>query len=299
MSVATAAGGVSSSASSATSKPKTIILDIYGNLVRHQLGSWAATSTLITLLSDLGLDSQSVRSAVSRMKRRGLLVNDRRDGRSGYSLSEEATRLINDGDRRIFQAMEPAAVRDGWVLVVFSVPESERAKRHLIRSRLEWLGFGNPAPGVWIAPRRLLADSEAVIQRLGLDTYVHVYEAHYRGFAELRRMVELAWDLEGLEMMYEAFVAEQRPVLERWSSAARRDDRQSFIDYLTAIHQWRKFPFLDPGLPVEVLPKRWAGRAAAELFAGLARLLEAPAVRYMKRVAAKGLSESNAAVSAS
>ena len=34
------------------------------------------------------------------------------------------------------------------------------------------------------------------------------------------------------------------------------------------VHAWRKFPFLDPDLPAELLPTAWPRRQAYELFAG-------------------------------
>jgi phenylacetic acid degradation operon negative regulatory protein len=33
------------------------------------------------------------------------------------------------------------------------------------------------------------------------------------------------------------------------------------------VHAWRKFPFLDPDLPLELLPARWPRRRAHGLFA--------------------------------
>ena len=35
------------------------------------------------------------------------------------------------------------------------------------------------------------------------------------------------------------------------------------------VHAWRRFPFLDPKLPAELLPERWAGARAAAVFAEL------------------------------
>jgi phenylacetic acid degradation operon negative regulatory protein len=32
------------------------------------------------------------------------------------------------------------------------------------------------------------------------------------------------------------------------------------------VHAWRKFPFLDPDLPAELLPSDWPRRQAHELF---------------------------------
>ncbi|NEE37388.1 PaaX family transcriptional regulator, partial [Streptomyces sp. SID7982] len=66
---------------------------------------------------------------------------------AGYALSPDARQLLDDGDRRIYRHPAPS-LADGWVLAVFSVPEAERSKRHVLRSRLARLGFGTAAPGV-------------------------------------------------------------------------------------------------------------------------------------------------------
>jgi phenylacetic acid degradation operon negative regulatory protein len=262
-------------------RPSSFILDIYGSFARRGLGSWIAVAHLIRLMGDLGIDEQSVRSAASRMKRRGLLETAKRGRLSGYALSEEAVRIIDEGDRRIYGSQEPADLAEGWALAVFSVPEVERRKRHLLRSRLEWLGFGNPAPGVWIAPRRLFPDAQRMIERLELTRYVHLFEASYRGFDDVGAMVARAWDLRRLDSLYQAFIADREPVVERWlDPRTAGDERQAFVDYIMAVHQWRKFPYLDPGLPAEVLPPDWAGRRAAAIFFDLVRRLEILAFRH-------------------
>ncbi len=44
----------------------------------------------------------------------------------------------------------------------------------------------------------------------------------------------------------------------RWRDAGDGlPDRDAFVDFTTLSHRWRKFPFLDPGLPVELLPPDW------------------------------------------
>ncbi len=49
------------------------------------------------------------------------------------------------------------------------------------------------------------------------------------------------------------------------------------------VHEWRKFLFTDPGLPAELLPERWPGRVAEELFQDEATRLEPGATRFVVR----------------
>ncbi|HZV48272.1 MAG TPA: PaaX family transcriptional regulator C-terminal domain-containing protein [Candidatus Dormibacteraeota bacterium] len=260
-----------------------LILDLYGLYVRR-LGGWLAVSDLVSLASRLGADDQAVRSAVSRMVRGGLLVPERRGSRRGYRLTAIADRLLEEADRRISSAVEPAELADGWVLVSFSVPESERHKRHLLRSRLTWLGFGRLSGALWIAPTRSLPTFREVVRELGFERYVDAFIAHYRGFGSPTGMVRRSWDLERLEERYRAFIREHEPVLAR--DRGQREPEACFVDYTLTVHAWRRLPHLDPGLPPELLPPGWAGRAAADLLQTIRLKLEVPATRYVEGMVA-------------
>jgi phenylacetic acid degradation operon negative regulatory protein len=47
---------------------------------------------------------------------------------------------------------------------------------------------------------------------------------------------------------------------------------------------WRRLRYLDPGLPLELLPAGWKGVAAAELFERLDTALAAPAEAHARMV---------------
>lgn len=279
---------MSTSSNSRTSQPRAFILDIYGAFARR-LGNWFAVSHLVTLLADLGVDEHAVRSAISRMKRRGLLTQSRRDGLMGYALTDIALAVLAEGDSRIYGNYEPARIDDPWALAIFSVPETQRSRRHVLRTQLTRLGFGTLAPGVWIAPARLIPETEATLRRHDLTDCVDLYEARYRNFATLQDMVERAWDLDTLDAMYKQFLADTEQVLHRWSSTeeatASRAERDAFVDYINALHQWRRLPFLDPGLPADVLPSDWAGTRARLVFLDLIDRIEPPAYRYVTQTA--------------
>jgi phenylacetic acid degradation operon negative regulatory protein len=63
----------------------------------------------------------------------------------------------------------------------------------------------------------------------------------------------------------------------RWAGTASPPGRDAFVDYVHVLTAWRRFPYLDPGLPAALLPAKWAGAAAADLFFELRRALERPA----------------------
>lgn len=77
---------------------------------------------------------------------------------------------------RGFSAPRRATLGDGWALVVFSVPETQRAKRHELRTRLAHLGFGTVAPGVWLAPGTLACVAKETLARRELAGYVDIFK---------------------------------------------------------------------------------------------------------------------------
>jgi phenylacetic acid degradation operon negative regulatory protein len=260
--------------------PRSLIVTVFGAYAR-EIGGFTAVADLIKLMADLGVDEPAVRSAISRLKRRGIVEAQRSQRAAGYRLSAQAERLFADGDRRIFD--RPAAtLDDGWVLAVFSIPEPLRHKRHALRSRLVWLGFGSAAPGVWIAPAQLGGDVRRAIEQLELTPYVSLFRADHLAFAELRRAVASWWDLDGLAQRYDEFLTTYQPMLARWQAKQDGDDLAAFTDHVDALTSWRRMPFLDPGLPSDLLPARWHGARAAELFARLHRRLSGPALGHVR-----------------
>lgn len=170
-------------------------------------------------------------------------------------------------DRRVHAAGSPAD--EGWVLAVFSVPESERQKRHLLRSRLAGLGFGTASPGVWIAPARLHEEARRTLRRLGLETYVDLFRGEHLGFVPTATAVTRWWDLPAIAREHEAFLARHAPALRAWQARPDTPAEEAYRDYLRALDSWRLLPYADPGLPAALLPPDWPGGRAAEVFHAL------------------------------
>ena len=129
-----------------SSRPQSLIITIYGAYSRS-LGGWLSASAIVSLCADLDVDEPSVRSALSRFKRRGILISKLQNGVQGYALSLEARKTFELGDARVLERRE--VPRDeGWVLVAFSIPEQKRELRYQLRSRLIRVGFAQVAGGL-------------------------------------------------------------------------------------------------------------------------------------------------------
>lgn len=251
---------------------RTVVVTFLGSVVRS-LGDWMPIGGTVDLLGEAGLDPTSVRTAVFRLKKRDWLVSEVRDGVRGYALTRQALTSLAAGDEVIWHARRQAALDDGWCVVNFSVPETERAKRHQLRSHLAALGFGNVGTAMWIAPARMRVAAEQAIAELGLTSYSAVFEGAHVGGQDLRTLVAGSWDLDGIAEGYRDFLA-------RFGTVAVDTPGDAFATYLALVDHWRKLPFRDPGLPPELLPADWPAGDALALFEGLVARLEPPALAY-------------------
>jgi phenylacetic acid degradation operon negative regulatory protein len=266
-------------------QPRALIVTIYG-LYARAVGGWLSVASLIRLMAELGADEPAVRSAISRLKQRGVVEPRREGGAAGYALSGRGREILAEGDRRIFDRPR-ARLADGWLLAAFSVPESERGRRHTLRSRLAWLGFGTVSAGLWIAPAHLAKETNEVLERYGLSGYVDLFRADYLAFGDVGEQVGRWWDLDRLEQLYQAFLDLCEPVVKRWDAKpdpGPGEAGETFADYVRALTAWRRLPFLDPGLPPELLPADWRGLRAAEAFGVLRGRLAGPASAHVLAV---------------
>lgn len=72
-------------------------------------------------------------------------------------------------------------------------------------------------------------------------------------------LVSKAWDLEEVANGYRNFIA-------KFSRQRPKSPEAVFRAQTMLVHEWRKFPFLDPDLPDGALPSNWPRARAHEVF---------------------------------
>lgn len=245
---------------------RSLLLTVLGEFVLPS-GEPVWTRALLDVLGELGVESKSARQALARTAAEGLLTSDRDGRRVRWSLTGPGHRLLSDGAARIYAFGRPATGWDGrWLVLLASVPESRRQLRHRLRTRLAWAGLGSPAPGVWVSPDPGKEPQvAAVLDELDLRGMSSSFVGRYGGIGRPADVVEQAWDLDRIEQAYQEFLDEFDPD----RSGGPAPGQGVLARQVQLVHAWRRFPFLDPELPAELLPDRWAGARAADLFTTL------------------------------
>jgi phenylacetic acid degradation operon negative regulatory protein len=251
-------------------------------------------SSLVALMSGLGIKEGAVRSTVSRLKNRGILEHVSEERPARYRLSDSVLDSFQADDKRIF-APERSRLGDPWALVVFSVPEAERSRRYELRTELSSQGFGFVAAGVAIAPARLLDQALVRLRTQGLDQYIECFRVHYGDRNRLSERVAEWWDLEALDAQYDTFITAYRQELHRWQTRPTQPPaldaegrKEAFALYIPLLTLWRRFPYRDPNIPLELLPGGWKAPQAKVLFLELHSILQGPAAEYAYEVLSAG-----------
>lgn len=261
---------------------RSLLLTVLGEFVLPRAEPvW--TQALIDVLGDLGVEAKAARQALARTAAEGLLTSDRSGRRVRWSLSEDGQRLLSRGAARIYGfSTAPPPWNGNWLVVLVSVPESRRRLRHRLRTRLAWAGLGSPATGVWLTPDPgKQAEVAEVISELELDSVTSSFVGPFGAIGRQRAVVEQAWDLDEVEQAYLEF-------LDEFAAADPATPADVLTQQIHLVHAWRRFPFLDPKLPAELLPAEWAGSRAADLFDRLHQSWQDTAAEEWLRLVARG-----------
>jgi len=242
---------------------------------------------LVAFGARLRISEVAVRSAVARLARDGW-ISARRDGnRSFYGLSARGRSLIEEGTERIY---EPRMVAwDGsWCVLTYAIPEAQRAHRDRLRRELAWLGFGALGGGAYVSPRDVAARAQALVANHGVSEFARIFTARFDGPVTAEAMVRRCWNLPAIARQYEAFIKHYAPMYRRDATLRRKralSDASAFVHRFALTHDFRRFPFIDPDLPAQLLPRGWSGTRARELFESYHALLTDGALRFFNAVA--------------
>jgi DNA-binding transcriptional regulator PaaX len=247
-------------------RPETLLLTLFGD---HVLDREIAVSTggVLAVLARLGVGEHATRATLGRMSRRGLLRTVRRGRQAFLALTEHGSVVLRDGQRRLDGDIVEHDWDGRWTLLTFSVPETRRADRHALRTRLDWLGFGMVRSGLWVSTSA--TDIAPALAELDLLEHAEVFRAETFLWTDPARIAREAWNLPEIATGYDQF-------RKRWQDNAF-DDLDDLARRVQLGAEWLQLIRRDPVLPLALLPKEWPGLPAVALFRTLRQQWALPA----------------------
>jgi phenylacetic acid degradation operon negative regulatory protein len=265
-------------------RPNSFIFTLYGDLVHRQAADGALwIGSLVRLMAPFGISEAAVRQAVSRMSRQGWLAGAKRGNRAYYAVTERGRRRIADLSPRIYG---PVIEWDGrWRLLTYTVSEKRRDRRDRLRKDLTVLGWAPLGASTWISPSDTLAQAREAAEVNNVLDDISLFSGEYRGPLSDRELIERSWNLKAIAAAYREFIARYQPRLEAEQREHSLSDEAAFVEHLWLVHDYRKFTYLDPGLPSALLPAHWPGTVAAALFRSYYAVLAPKSARFFQRAA--------------
>jgi phenylacetic acid degradation operon negative regulatory protein len=239
---------------------RSFLLTVLGEFV-HPRGTPVWTATLVAGLAALGIEEKAARQAIARSAADGVLESEKSGRRVSWHITAPGTRLLAEGTRRIYSFLTDTSPWDGnWLILSVAIPETQRQLRHKLRTRLTWLGMGSPSPGIWILPDvGKVDDVSTVIDELRLTGRAFAWTGKLASIGNPDTLIADAWSLDDVEQRYATF-------LTSFGKLRATTPLEAFQAQVRLVQAWRRFPFLDPALPQELLDHDWPGPQAAMLF---------------------------------
>ncbi len=261
--------------------PRSMLFTLWGVFIRH-FDSEIPLGAVLRLMSEFGFAGPAVRAAIGRLAEQGW-VELRRDGRSSnLSMTAQGLEIVDEAANRIYR-LRPEPWDGTWLLLTYTIPEEQRAARDQLRTDLAWWGFGTLGTGTWLSPHSLSPALAARLKSPEVAPYVDYFRATYTGPASNAALVLKGWRLEEVSGRYRQFLARFGPEFEA-ARADRLSERECFVRRCRLVHEYRKFLFVDPGLPEELLAADWPGGQAFDLFHAYDQLLAGPSAHFFYSV---------------
>ncbi|TYR75727.1 phenylacetic acid degradation operon negative regulatory protein PaaX [Rossellomorea vietnamensis] len=268
---------------------RSMIFTLYGDYIRHY-GNKIWIGSLIKLLREFGHNDQAVRAAISRMNKQGWVQSEKQGNKSYYSLTERGLKRMEEAAQRIFK-LQTEKWDGQWRILMYTIPEEIRNVRDELRKELVWSGFGTLSNSCWISPNNLDKQVYDLIDKYDIKQYVDFFIARYDGPNEDQRIIGKSWDLQEINDRYAEFISEysQKFIIDKNKiEKGEMTEAQCFVERTKLVHEYRKFLFVDPGLPEELLPDKWLGAHAASLFSNYYKVLAKPASQFFEEVYQEG-----------
>ncbi|MGY1712477.1 PaaX family transcriptional regulator C-terminal domain-containing protein [Geodermatophilus sp. SYSU D00758] len=244
---------------------RELVVDLFAEHLDVVADGPVRLRTLVSLLAGFGVAEPTTRMTTAALRRSGLLTASRHGRETRYAATDELRAGVRRRWARLEERLGPW---DGqWRVVIYAVPETDRAARERVRRALTRHGFGPLAPATWLSPHRAaLQEVRTELAREPLSR-LDLLTARVAEDGSDRALATRCWDLEGVAAAYTGLADRLARLLE----GPPPTGPEALTTHLRTLADARRIGQSDPMLPSALRPEGWPGPAVRELWEAFGR----------------------------
>lgn len=198
--------------------------------------------------------------ALSKLKNMGFTKKEIVGDETYYTITEKGEDYFDSTLKFLKQSKK---WDDKWRLVMFNIPETQRATRDKLRRALDGLGLGILQPSVWISPYDIKNDVEAISKKYKLAKHLKFFEVT-AGEVLNSQILEKSWNLPEINILLERFIKEAEWIIKKMGkgNGDRFNAKKLIFEYALIIKK-------DPHLPMKFIEKNELRKKAHEIYLNL------------------------------
>lgn len=220
-----------------------------------------------TLYTKCYPSTHAFQMSISRLEKKGLITISKTDG------SMPEIKLNSCANTELPAYYNPERLwckrwNRWWYILMFDVPEKDRAYRDTLRKFLRRMRCGCLQRSVWVTPRDIRPDYDDLNRAAAVDSVAFLFESRtVLGFGD-QAVVREAWDFDQLNQIQKLYIQTANRNLSLLKEAAPSEEE---IIQLIRIdnNAYAQAMLLDPLLPRELHPEEYQGEAAFQIHSAL------------------------------
>ena len=249
----------------------SIIVTVFGDAIMPR-GGVVSLSSLQNILGLLDVESNAVRTAMSRLASDGWVKRQKIGRQSFCSLTRSGQGLFETASERIY-----AHSLNDWdeTFEVVLRNEDSHKTRSAFKREMRQHGFGSPISDLYLRPAREsgpFQDTDKVLATMRANNLVS---------GSIQEFVSLSWPMDDLNQAYTDLKNKFEPIFDSVEAGTGFSPAESLVVRTLLVHDWRKLVLQDVDLPVCYKPKGWVGEDARVMVAKIYQSLVKSSEQYL------------------
>jgi phenylacetic acid degradation operon negative regulatory protein len=263
-------------------KDSDLLIGIMASLGRQNY----SIGQLISLSVPFSVTSISVRTNISRLKKKGILKSEKHDGKSLYSFARKGKAITDNVSLSFVKPDWKYWSGEFWGLV-YSFSENNKKDRYRMTKKLSLYRFAMLYPGFWIRPYSDNEHLDSKLESIFNNKNCRVIKFH-PVVPLSKKEADLLWNINDASSTMMKAIEEATGSL---SMARNYSPEKAFYEKLIMGERIVAALFMDPLLPGCFLPSDWPGDKLRKIFIKLDSLLNRISEPFWNNILTKEILE--------